>query len=787
MNRFKGVAALFADRWQIPLAICALLSVGVALYRIKPRREQVPFDALMADVLTLMEHEKYYDAADAVANLLEQDPPLPTDQQGVLHDTLAEIIFREERLRELPNAANLRLLLEHSDAALACGHKRDARAALRCALAHEWLGERKEAIASYRVVLDQHPGADARRAALQGLVRLLEGDSHAAGKRRTYIQELLDEPGIAPGYLWWAIQQAIRDAIDHGDFKRAQAILARHGKRFQRSDLKGYYDYLQAWVHLEEGRPELAGPLVDRVEQWLATHQRGDGGLDEAGFLPAMSQCLRGQIELAEARPQSALGYFARALQLQSHGELLVAATRGRVEALAMLQRHKTAREVVQETLARLESDPPTLAIARPRLQRVIDALALGCAASGRVADALGYLGLELDLTPQTAKAKRLDLLERFGHENERAAELTTKPDEARRWHAAAAQAYEQATRLAVLDEPRLATLTWSSATQYDQAGEIKAARRMLRKFVEGRSADPRMPQALLRLGQSYAADGQFEEAIKQYRRLARDYPRLSEAQQARLSIVDSLIALGQDRYDEAEQMLRDLLEDPFVTPGAEVYRDALARLCDLLYQRRAYAEAIGRMEDFLVFYPHDPEQYRIRFMLADAYRASAYALAQDASLGPAAARERVSRQRFRRAAELFGEFFAALEGRKHLDRMQATYRRLALFYRGDCLFELNEPDTLAEALAVYRQAAARYQGEPAALIAQVQIANIYLRQGKITEAARAVERARWLLGSIPDRMFADQGDGMGRVEWGRYLAAIRSSELFRNVLAQAP
>ena len=787
MKRLKSVAAVFADRWQIPLAFCALLSVGVALYRLKPTREEVPFDVLMADVLTLMQHEKYYDAADAVANLLEQDPPLPIDQQGVLHETLAEIIFREEQLRELPNRANLRLLLEHSDAALACGRKRDARGALRCARAHEWLGQHKEAVAAYRVVLAQQPDPDARRAALQGLVRLLEGDAHAAAQRRAHIQELLDEPGVAPGYLWWALQQAIRDAIDSGDLKRAQKLLVEHGKRFQRSDLKGYYDYLQAWVHLKEGRPELAGPLVDRVEQWLATHARGDAGLDEAGFLPAMNQCLRGQIELAEARPQSALRYFARALQLQSHGELLVAATRGRVEALAMLQRHETARQVVRDTLAQLASDAPTLAIAMPRLRRVIDELALKCTATGRVADALAYLGLELDLAPRSAKAERLDLLERFGHENERAADLTKEPDEARRWHAAAARAYEQAARLAVLDEPRLATLTWSSATQYDQAGEIDNARRMLREFVEGRSADPRMPQALLRLGQAYAADGQIEEAIEDYRRLVRDYPRLSEAQQARLYVTDCLITLGQQHYDEAEGMLRDLLEDPFVTPGAEVYRDALARLCDLLYQRRAYAEAIGRMEDFLVFYPDDPEQVRIRFMLADAYRASAYTLIDDASLGPAGARRRVSRERFRRAAALFGEFFATFEGRKDLDATQAVYQRLALFYRGDCLFELDEPKTLAEALAVFRQAAARYQGQPAALVAQVQIANIYLRQGKITEAARAVERARWLLASIPDRMFAEQVDGMNRAQWGRYLAAIRSSEMFRNVLAQAP
>ena len=72
-------------------------------------------------------------------------------------------------------------------------------------------------------------------------------------------------------------------------------------------------------------------------------------------------------------------------------------------------------------------------------------------------------------------------------------------------------------------------------------------------------------------------------------------------------------------------------------------------------------------------------------------------------------------------------------------------------------------------------------------MAAQVQIANIYLRQGKLIEAARAIERARWLLGSIPEHAFTEYDEGMDRAAWDRYLGIVRSSHLFRDVFAQTP
>jgi tetratricopeptide (TPR) repeat protein len=173
--------------------------------------------------------------------------------------------------------------------------------------------------------------------------------------------------------------------------------------------------------------------------------------------------------------------------------------------------------------------------------------------------------------------------------------------------------------------------------------------------------------------------------------------------------------------------------------------------------------------------------------MLADAYRRSGYALRDlPPEAGDPVVVEETSRARFERAAALFAELLDQLAALEAHDELLALYDRLALFYQADCLFELNDPQQLPAARELYHRAAARYERTPAALVAQVQLANIALRLGDLTEAARAVERAYWLLRNIPDEAFADAVYGADRAHWERYLNAISGSELFRSVLARA-
>lgn len=785
----RAITGLLVNRWQIPAAVAALVVAAVALTRIKPPEKVVHFETLLANVMRLMEAEEYYDAANAAANLLELRPALLQRERAILHDRIAEIAYRVERRRETPNLENVRLLLEHQSKSDELGLRPDARSGLREGLAHEWLNEPKEAIEAYRKALDREPPKEVRQEALQALVRLLEGRPYEDRERRAAIDALLAEEGVSPAYVWWALQHAIQEAIDREEPQRAREMLTRHAEHFKRSDLRGYHDFLWAWLEVSEGRIEEAAPKVAAVDDWLKQHTRVDSDLDKAGFLPAMNLWLRARIDLAEERPQHALDILDRVLTLQSHGLLFVDATIARCQAVAMLERHDSARRGIRDGLARLSRDPAALHGAMMRMRKMMLALSDRRHELSDSRNAVAYLALALDLTPVTDEPARLELLERLGRECEQVAGVAREDPDRRAYLNQAGEYYGRAADLAVIDPRRHSTLLWSSAQAFDRAGNAQRTRSQLRTFVESTASDSRLPPALLQLGVAHAADGLFDEAQDWYRRLIANYPDLEEALRARVLRADALVMLGENRYDEAEMVLHGLLTDDRLSPANQNYKDALFMLCDLLYERGSYARAISRMEEFLQLCEGHPETGSVRFMLADAYRRSAHELRDSPPAGVAAdAVADESAARFGRAARLFEELLPAEspDAAGGTENEEQLFQRLALFYRGECLYELNTPDTLEEAQRIYLQAVAMYQGRLPAVVAQVQVVNILLRQGKLTEAVGQVERARWLLKGVPSAEF-DAASGAGdRAAWDRYLATIADSPMLRDVFADA-
>ena len=98
------------------------------------------------------------------------------------------------------------------------------------------------------------------------------------------------------------------------------------------------------------------------------------------------------------------------------------------------------------------------------------------------------------------------------------------------------------------------------------------------------------------------------------------------------------------------------------------------------------------------------------------------------------------------------------------IDRL---YLKLSHFYRADCMYDLGQ---YAEAIQLYDTAAFRYQEDPSALAAYVQIVNSYCALGKIDEAKTANERAKWLLARIPAESFKDGTFSMPKEYWEQWL-----------------
>src|SRR4029434_7823215 len=143
-----------------------------------------------------------------------------------------------------------------------------------------------------------------------------------------------------------------------------------------------------------------------------------DADMDRAGFLRAMNRWLRGRVELADARPQDALRCFDEVLNLQSHGSLFLETTTGRAQALAMLERHVAAHKDVCEAVSKLGRDVATLSVGVPRTRRAMLAISGERHENRDATNAVAYLALALDLTPDTDGQGRLALLERLRRRN---------------------------------------------------------------------------------------------------------------------------------------------------------------------------------------------------------------------------------------------------------------------------------------------------------------------------------------------------------------------------------
>jgi tetratricopeptide (TPR) repeat protein len=779
----QDIKALLSGRWQIPVALAAALAAGVALYRLIPEPPRIQFDSVLADIALLEQSGDLVAAADATANLLEMEPPLPEGQRAVLHGRLADLVYQAELESPVHHAKNVEQILAHDERAAALGHEVTPRARLRRAQAQRWLGRTDEALASFSEALEGDLSGDDRRTAVRSLVDLLERRPEGRLQRQALLEQVLADESVGAAHVWWALQRSVQDALDQQDTQRAHQLLDAYGPRLTNSDLNGYLDHLRATIMLHEGRAQEAEPVVRWVDDWLGTQVRTTAALDNYGHLPSLNRWLLGRIHLAEKRPQEALRAFETALAWDPSPRLKIAAAAGQGRALGALQRHSAARRALQSAADALLGLPSYEEATVDVFQETLLDLSTQQEKVGDYDNALAYLEMAADLTPRAWRGRRLKLYEQLGDLARLAGRQTADPAVQRAYHERAGRAFEQASKLVHRDEEQLASLLWSAAEEYDEAGRLGGVRRMLERFVPGRGSHPRMPQALLMLGQAYEGYGDLEQALEWYGRVAQEHPRLAEAGQARVLRARSLLSLGPERYDEAERELVSLLSDGTVAPAATVYRQGLLTLSELLYDQQRYAESIARLEEFLTLYPKDSARQRAQFMLANAHRRSALVLREGSGTASGTPAERAleSDARLANAAELYERLLEDLQNEPAADESAALYTRLALFYRGDCLYALNERDTLREALTVYRNAAARYEGEPAALTAHVQIANIHLRLGDLPEAARALERARWLLDAIPDDAYARAQSG-SRAEWEQYLATVLSSELFAGV-----
>src|SRR5690606_3460226 len=99
------------------------------------------------------------------------------------------------------------------------------------------------------------------------------------------------------------------------------------------------------------------------------------------------------------------------------------------------------------------------------------------------------------------------------------------------------------------------------------------------------------------------------------------------------------------------------------------------------------------------------------------------------------------AREYLQQSADLFGKVIEGYHRQPPESELEATLERMSHFYRADCHFDLGD---FERAIELYSAAADRYQEDPSALAAYVQIVNAYCTMSRFDDARVANERAKW-------------------------------------------
>lgn len=343
--------------------------------------------------------------------------------------------------------------------------------------------------------------------------------------------------------------------------------------------------------------------------------------------------------------------------------------------------------------------------------------------------------------------------------------------DEARECFRQAGDAY---ARLAEVRRPtaHYPDDLWAAAEAYRRARDYPAAIRMLRAYLEHARPHTRQPEALLRLGEVWLAEGNGEQAVQALNDVLDLYPRHPAKYAARLLLAQAYLELGE--VDKAAAQLESNLEGDDLTPTSPEWRAALFALGQLKYGQQQWDQAARLLVQAVARYPEDPSTPTANYLLGECYLQQSRERAAE-TVPPLAVAERA---RADAVQGLLAKALEALNRTRQMLEQQASEGELTLlqesilrntyFARAAVLKELGRVE---ESLDAYTALINRYQHSPAVLDAYVQAAAIYRQQRHIAKARNAIAAAQSVLKRLPDGGLVQDLTGQNKEQWERYLA----------------
>lgn len=829
--------------WQLPVLIAAAGLVVAGTVTMVLRSPKPDFDGLLGRAETMVVKEHYREALDELNQRLRpwyDSGTLSSEQMQRFHLLRARAVYLGERELGLQLPENARSVVEeYAEAAryAAGGSLAEPRDIYFLAESHITLGMYERALDLARSIeSSKKSGSDQALWAETGLPRIyrriVERQLREPVPESELILRLLNdflrEGAPSAEDRAWALARQSEILIRTGDHDAAISRLLRTMPALL-SDLGPEQTgelylllgraYIETGALVEAGRQLRTGieSLLDTDERWaramvlLARVDEATGHPAEDALADARQRYLTvvarfdGSDErlaalLGLAEIESALGYDDSSLT--AYGQLVDVLLDGRMhpdatpkivtssllarwrskfesgEVDAALRFAKLAQRLTRGTGATPTSTPPEVLLAIGRTYREL---------ADRYFPDRGEI-----IAGGESRLQRIKDLDAASRQSVRAS------------FASAGRYYKMhADAVGIADNEAFGESLWQAAVAQDMAGDIDASIPLYSDYVKYFPNDPRRAEARFRLARAYQGRGDYKVAAEHFQGLINDGRSASvrarggaEADPgaagvgpyADLSVVplaQVLLLLGDPEQEStAEALLSDVVSGRIGGLNTPQFREGLIELGLLLQRRGDYAGAIQRLEEAVQRFPQHPRVESVRFQLAEAHRQDAMAIRRTLAEAMPEHRKQMLQQaridRLQRAEELYEQVRRALEMREpgRRSRLEEVQLRNAYFYLGDCAFELGSYDT---AIQRYDAARERFPGDPATLVAMVQIVNAYVEQGDMARAVTANERARRFYQSLPQSAWTDPDLPMSRDDWQRWLDSMTALRPVRS------
>jgi TolA-binding protein len=125
----------------------------------------------------------------------------------------------------------------------------------------------------------------------------------------------------------------------------------------------------------------------------------------------------------------------------------------------------------------------------------------------------------------------------------------------------------------------------WSQALERQQQGNREDARRFLRAFIQRFPTDPRVPEAYIQIGRSFAVEGKHPQAAAEFQKVIEAFPKAAE-------VPEAMFLLGQSFVDlkfctDAREFFNDLARRYPKSPRANEARQKVKDLQKVLKDKR--------------------------------------------------------------------------------------------------------------------------------------------------------------------------------------------------------